>query len=81
VCASSSPKSSGQISPRVIAMSCLDESAQTCAGADGTLTRNIAQLAPGEAKVYTLTRRVDATTEVAAPAMVARLRRSDERRR
>lgn len=65
------PKSSGQISPRVIAMSCLDESAQTCAGADGTLTRNIAQLAPGEAKVYTLTRRVDATTEVAAPAMVA----------
>jgi hypothetical protein len=35
------------------------------------LTRNIAQLAPGEARVYTLTRKVDATTETSAPAMVA----------
>jgi uncharacterized repeat protein (TIGR01451 family) len=65
------PKSSGQISPRLIALSCQDESAQTCAGPDGTLTRNIAQLAPGEARVYTLTRKVDATTETSAPAMVA----------
>ncbi|MCI1729368.1 MAG: putative Ig domain-containing protein [Chiayiivirga sp.] len=35
------------------------------------MTRNIAQLAPGEARVYTLTRKVDATTETSAPAMVA----------
>lgn len=61
------PKAGGQLDRTMSTGGCLrDADNQSCAAADGTLSQDVASLAPGQSVTYTLTRTVAGTTPLAA---------------